>query len=135
MAKAPENIQAFQRMVGAILGQLYEIHPEELLWDGEEFFDDSALSDNDASTFDSTVKYLVRHGYLHQDPQDYLQLTPKSWEVLQQPDPMNADQTVGAALVSWSKDAGSEVSKGIIAKTAETVLAAVFRAAWTGATG
>lgn len=38
MAKAPENIEAFQRMVGAILGRLYETHPEELSWDVDEFF-------------------------------------------------------------------------------------------------
>lgn len=125
MAKAPENIEAFQRVVGLVLGRLYEIHPAELQFEPDGFFGDTVPSDKEINRFEDTVNYLVRHGYLHQDKQYFLQLTPASWEVLKQQNPLDREETLGSALVTWTKDTASETSKSLVGQAAGTVRTAV----------
>lgn len=122
MTKVPENIAEFQRMVGFVLGRLYQIHPTELVLDSTVFFGDQPHSHEERFLFQDTVKYLVVNGYLHQDEQSLLQLRPASWQVLKQPNPLDSSQTLGSALASWAGDAVSETGKGMVTQVAGNVL-------------
>lgn len=126
MTKVPDNIAEFQRMVGFVLGRLYEIHPAELLFASNVFFGDLPHSHEERFLFQDTVNYLVRNGYLHQDGEFLLQLTPASWQVLKQPNPLDSSQTLGSALASWAGDAVSEAGKGVMTQVAGNVLDLVY---------
>lgn len=126
MPKAPEHIEAFQQMVGFILGKLYDVHPTELSSDIDAFFISEWPTDTQADLFEDTVKYLVRHGFLHKE-NFYLQLTPASWDVLQRPDPLDVRRTLGSALASWAKDTASETGKALTIESVTTLMKLVFQ--------
>ncbi|MGU3401578.1 hypothetical protein ACLBWS_17900 [Brucellaceae bacterium D45D] len=124
----PLNIVDFKTMVGRILGQLYSNHPMEIDSDAGTFFDNEALDDEQLRLFDSTVAYLVRSGYIHQDKQFYLQLTDTAWEVLQKPNPLQDSKSIGETLYQWMKETGQDTAKDGVKSLVPVALTALYKA-------
>ncbi|OYR18954.1 hypothetical protein [Brucella thiophenivorans] len=126
--KEPQNIVEFKTMVGRILGQLYSEHPIEIDRDAGTFFGNEVLDDQESDLFDSTVSYLVRSGYIHQDKQFYLQLTDTAWEVLQKPNPLQDTKSIGETLYEWMKETGQDTAKDGIKSLVPVALTALYKA-------
>ncbi|MGI3128630.1 hypothetical protein [Nitratireductor sp. PBL-C9] len=135
MGEEPQNIREFKEMVGTILGRLYDVHPSELPNDADAFIQEDRLTDEIVDLFDGTSNYLVRGGFLHQDEQFYLQLTPASWDVMQKPNPLRPDEAIGKTLATWTKQAASDVGKATVAQAASAALTMLYTALKAGGGG
>lgn len=124
----PDNISIFKQMTGLILGKLYSNHPVELQGEAHVFFGNTVPDDEEVDIFDSTVSYLVRCGYVHQDKQYFLQLTDKAWEAMQKKDPLAPSKSIGKSLSDWVKDASSDTAKDGLKKLAPVALTTLYKA-------
>lgn len=125
--KEPTNISQFKEMAGRILGHLYATHPTPEVFSSDNFFD-APLEGDEADLFDDTVMYLLENGYLTESQKGVIRLRDKGYEVLNQPNPLQAKETLGSSLSNWAKSTASTVSKDGISELTASALKALFTA-------
>lgn len=122
----PDNISAFQEMAGRVLGQLYAQHPTAIFFEYESFFEGPFVDDNE-ELFNDTVMYLIENGYLTQtDKNSHVRLNDRSYQVLQKPNPLLADEPIGATLAHWARETASETGKTIVSGVASAALSFLY---------
>jgi hypothetical protein len=126
------NIQKFKEMAGTILGKLYACHPSELQSEASDFIGFEVNDEEAVALFDDTVNYLTRAGYLHRDDQHFLQLTPASWDVLQEPNPLLPGEAIGSTLAKWVSSTASDAGKATFTQAASSALGMLYFALKTG---
>jgi hypothetical protein len=122
----PNNITAFQEMTGRVLGHLYDRHPTAIFFDYESFFEEP-FDDNEEDLFNDTVMYLIENGYLTQTDKDtHVRLNDRSYQVLQKPNPLSAEEPIGTTLAHWARETASDTGKSIISGAANAALSMLY---------
>ena len=121
----PDHIVRFKTMVAAILGTLYGDHPNER-WDEAEGFFEVNPAGFDADLFDETVNYLVENGYLTRSNPGYLRLNDKSFFVLQKPNPLKKEESLGSTMARWATDALSGSAKAKLSTVVDAAMGAIY---------
>lgn len=122
----PDNISAFQEMAGRVLGRLYAQHPTAMFFDYESFFDEPS-GDDDEDLFNDTVMYLIENGYLTQtDKNSHVRINDRSYQVLQKPNPLSANEAIGTTLAHWARDTASDTGKNIVSGAASAALSLLY---------
>ncbi|KFI24376.1 hypothetical protein CG51_18165 [Haematobacter missouriensis] len=122
----PENIARFKDMAGRLLGALYATHPESQFADASLIFGDDEPSGADQNLFDDTVGYLVENGYLTSIPPQDIRLNDRSFDVLQKPNPITPQESIGSSLATWAADTTSEIGRGVAAQAAGAALSLLY---------
>lgn len=125
--KEPKNITHFKEMAGRILGHLYATHPTPEVFSSDNFFDDP-LEEDEADLFDDTVMYLLENGYLTETQNGVIRLRDKGYEILNKPNPLQTNETLGSSLAKWVKGTATSVATDSISKLAAGALSALYTA-------